>query len=262
MIELAQKHSAPKQDCMTGNKRQGFTLIELLIVAALFSVAFLIATSVFVSVQKNQRAIAGRQRLVADGRYLLEAMARTVRLGTIDYRYYRDPDNNGDVTDELSLLSHQTILVTRDQTGQQTCFRVNGTTLETTGGGTNCNGSWTRVTNTDTQVKIFQVVILPASDPYLGPRTSSLDCKAGTPTSNGTCTCDDAADGNVDEKDAVNCLADQRCVATTSGQDICLNTNRQPTVTIVLETESTNTLAGEQASASLQTTVASRVIQR
>lgn len=247
---------------MTGNKRHGFTLIELLIVAAVFSVAFLLATSVFVSVQKNQRGIASRQRLVADGRYVLEAMARTVRLGTVDYRYYRDPNNDGLATDELLLVNQQSILVVRDQTGLQTCFRVNNTVLETTEGGTNCDGAWVAITNSDTRVTQFQVAIMPGSDPFLGQRVSALDCQSGTPTSSGACACDDGADGFLDEKDATSCLADQRCVATSGGPEICLNVNRQPTVTLVLETASTNTTVGEQSSIALQTTVVSRVLKR
>lgn len=248
---------------MTGNKRSGFTLIELLVVAAIFSVAFLIATSVFVSVQRGQRAIANRQRIVADGRYVLEAMARTVRLGTVDFAYYRDPNADGSAADEVALINPQTVLAVRDQNGRQSCFQLSGTTLQTSSQlSADCQGGWTTITPSDVAVRKFQVYITPASDPFLGVRSSTLDCKSGTPTSSGTCLCNDAADTLDNDEDAVRCLAGQRCVAASGGPEICLNVNRQPTVTLVLETENVNVSAGERAAITLQTTVTSRSIKR
>ncbi len=245
----------------------GFTLIELLIVAAVFSVAFLLATSVFVGVQSNQRGIAGRQRVVADGRYILEAMARTVRLGSVDYSYYRDPNGNGHAEEavEHSPYDPWNILVTRDQGGLQTCYRISGQNLQTNSGSDNCIGTWTTITPTDIHVTKFQVYISPPSDPYLGERTSELDCNSGVPTSEGICICDDnlSSDGPNNDRDDENCLLEQRCVASTAGgQDICLNVNRHPTVTIVLETRNVNTASGEQSSIALQTTVTPRAIRR
>lgn len=251
---------------MTGNKRPGFTLIELLIVSAIFSVTFLIATSVFVSVQKNQRGIAGRQRIVTDGRYILEAMARSIRVGTIDYTYYRDPDANGDPSDNLPLSNFQTVLAVRDQDGVQTCYRINGTSLESTSGGNDCaltTTTWTPITPTDIQVTRFQVTITPSSDPFLGQRLSPTDCGSGAPTAEGTCACI----FDTDEYDLVNCLPEQRCVQYDTDSlgnplAICLNANRQPTVTLVLETKNNTATPGEQSAIALQTTVTSRVIKR
>lgn len=261
---------------MTGNKRRGFTLIELLIVTAIFSIAFLIATSVFVSVQKNQRGIAGRQRIVADGRYILEAMARSVRLGTIDYRYYADPDASCLVTNPasdcasdatwvannpVSLTKPIDRLVVRDQNGLQTCYGINGTTLVSSSGGVNCETSSTNITPSDIVVTKFEVAISPFSDPFLGPRTSPADCAGSLPAADGTCPCNDGDDGQNNDIDTNACLPEQRCVTAGTG-DICLNVNRQPTVTILLETRNANTSTGEQSSIALQTTVVSRIIKR
>lgn len=244
----------------------GFTLIELLIVAAVFSVAFLLATSVFVGVQANQRGVAGRQRVVADGRYILEAMVRTVRLGSIDYLYYRDPDGNLTANPD-NLRDPQPLLAVRDQQGIQTCYRWLGTKLQTISNQASCfypNLPGTDITPSDIVVTKFQVYISPQSDPYQGPRTSSLDCNSDNPTSDGVCVCDDiGSDGSDDDRDDFYCLPEQRCVAPAlGGQEICLNVNRHPTVTIVLETRSANTASGEQSSIALQTTVTPRTIRR
>ncbi len=253
----------------------GFTLIELLIVAALFAVAFLLATTVFANVQSNQRGIAGRQQIVADGRYLLEAMARTIRLGSIDYHYYRDPDNDGNAGDAVDLAKpaqlgssapFTDILAVRDQQGNQTCYRWlgAGNNLQTISGSANCNGTWTDITPADIIVTKFQIIITPASDPFLGTRTS-LDCKnvLGV-TADGACPCSDTSGGTQpdDDTDTASCLPQQRCVAISGGPEICLNVNKQPTVTLVLETKNNTTRSGEQSSIALQTTVTPRTLRR
>lgn len=258
---------------MIGNKRPGFTLIELLIVAAIFSVAFLIGTSVFVGVQQNQRGIAGRQRIVADGRYILEAMGRAVRLGTVDYAYYADPDGSCAVAlpasncaadaywianDSATLTRPVTRLVVRDQQGVQTCYEINGSILRSTSGGTTCEGTWNTITPTDIEVQKFQVIISPLSDPYLGQRTGPANCRSASPITDGACLCDNT-DG--DSVDTTQCLPEQRCV-TSGTADICLNVNKQPTVTLLLETKFVTAAPGEQSSVAMQTTVSSRLIQR
>lgn len=196
----------------------GFTLIELLIVASIFAVAFLLATTVFVNVQSSQRGIAGRQRIVADGRYILEAMARTVRLGSVDYRYYRDPDGNGSASDAIDLTSPQETLAVRDQEGTQTCYRKSGTTLQIISRQSNCfsTAAATNITPSDIQVTSFQVIISPRSDPYLGALSPGLDCNVLL-NPEGGCPCDDTLGQppNIeDDIDTSSCLLDQRCVAT------------------------------------------------
>lgn len=257
--------------------RAGFTLIEMLVVAGVFAVAFLLATTMFARVQSNQRGIAGRQRIVADGRYLLEAMARTVRLGAIDYKYYRNPDDIAGTNDPIDLtrpakISGASILVVRDPRGDQTCYRWEGPgkalQTVTVSNSARCDGTWTDITPSDVVVTNFQVLIAPVSDPFLGTRTS-VDCKnASGLSADGACPCNDALDGENDTDDTA-CLPQQRCVAqrpsepiSTANPEICLNVNQQPAVTLVLETKNNTIAPGERSSIALQTTVTPRTLRR
>ncbi len=224
----------------------GFTLIELLVAAAVFSVLFLVGTTVFTRVQSFQRGILTRQRVVADGRYMLEAMARTVRLGAIDYAYYQS--NN------INLSSPTDRLVIRDQLGNTTCYRLNSSAVET---GADCV-STTALTPSDLLVQKFSLRITPRSNPYLPSPSSAADCRVpgNLDPDAKVCACTGVAD-------TTSCWPDQRCLATgTTPAFVCKNAVTQPQVTILLTTQSTNAAPGEQTRLSLQTTVISRVYGR
>ncbi|MBI2984295.1 MAG: hypothetical protein HYY50_01590 [Candidatus Kerfeldbacteria bacterium] len=256
---------------MTGGKkysrlayRPSFTLVEILVVASVFSLLFLVASTIFVSVQSSQRASLIQQRVVADGRFMLETIARSVRLSSIDYEYYRDPDGNGNFSDEIPLSSRvgsaAVPLVLRDQNGGQTCYRLNTNVLEV---GTDCAG-WQGFTPADLQVTDFDAFVRPQSSPFLPVPTSEPECynyDAGAGDSNfdpdlGVCVCSDA-DG--DFLDSTNCFPNQRCVTATPGNWICQNATVQPQVTLVMRTVSSRAGPGESAETTLQTTVNSRV---
>ncbi len=71
-----------------GTGAKGFTLMELLVVLTIFSMVVTTATDIFLLTNRSQRKIFGLERTQADARYTLEAIAREVRTGTIDYAYY------------------------------------------------------------------------------------------------------------------------------------------------------------------------------
>lgn len=66
------------------NSEKGFTLIELLVALALFGLVVITITGVFSTILKSQRkalAIGGAQEA---GRYLLESMAKEIRMSSIN----------------------------------------------------------------------------------------------------------------------------------------------------------------------------------
>ncbi len=244
-------------------QRAGFTLIELLIVAAVFTVAALLATTVFSNIQSTQRKIQGQQRTAVDGRYILETIARSVRTSTINYAVYGGP---GEVTNPATILS------TVDQAGIVTCFRWQANQVQlltsTTVDCPTADPGWKSFTPGDLQVDALSFYMTPRSDPYRsGPRADG-DCKspttldatesfiiAGFDAQNGTCVCSTLG------TDSTNCYTDQTCV--TAGSVLaCANPNIQPQVTIYLTTSTKNVTVGEHSSVTLQTTVASRLYQR
>lgn len=233
---------------MTGNHRSGFTLIELLLVTAVFSVAVLMSTTVYSQRQNDQRRILVRQQEVADGRYLLETMARSVRVGTINYLYY---DN--------AVTNPTDILTTTDQDGITYCYKIQGSSILTTtlSTGTNCGaGTWTPISVTDMIVDEFKVFITPRSDPFRGLPASNADCfptpahPAVSGYAGNACKCGDYTD----------CYSDQQCVPA-GAVNICEPALAQPMVTLVLRTHVVGAGVGS-VFINMQTTVTSHVYQK
>lgn len=222
--------------------RAGFTLIELLIVAALFSITALIASSVFIDVQSSQRSTQIQQRTASDGRTILETMARSVRTGMVYY-------GSGDITNP------STSLTTVDQTGTTTCYRwsSNQVQVRTSTTTTDCSDvSWISFTPSILSIDKLQFSFTPRSDPFRPAPRSSSDCKFGATfdVSSGTCQCPTGVS---------TCFQDQTCAGTPA---ICINPNIQPQVTISMTTTSITTNPADQVTSNLQTTVVSRVYQR
>lgn len=240
---------------MTGAKarwrsRPGFTLIELLVVAAVFSLTFLIGTTVFTTTQRIQRQTLARQRVVADGRYVLEAIARTVRQTSIDYAYYQSRS--------LNLSNPQSILATKDASGASNCYRLQGDLVEQA---TDC-ANWSdavAITPDDLTIRNFFVYIRPRSNPYALPPVQSSDCRVAPPVAGvegydqaiGACLCVDSTD----------CYDDQRCV-TTAGTKTCQNATTQPHITLFIRSASLDAESEQPVELRFQTTVVSRVYGR
>lgn len=242
----------------------GFTLIELLIVTAVFSLIALVSTTVITRIQSTQRQILGKQRVVADGRYVLETVARAVRQNFINYQYYGD---NGPAL-------QQTVLATKDQTSVETCYRwdSNNKQIQVLSGAgvTNCAaGTWVNITPADLVVDDFHVFIAPLSDPFRPVPRTAADCRTpGTQfdATRGVCSCTAATATTA-------CFPDQACQSTDNvGKNcvagdpalscLCQNANHQPEVTIVIKTRTKNQASGEGAKATLQTTVTSHLYRR
>ena len=69
---------------MTGNRKEkGFTLTELLVAMTLFVVAVASASDLFASASRAQRKSVETQKVLDNGRYVLEAVAKTLRMGVI-----------------------------------------------------------------------------------------------------------------------------------------------------------------------------------
>jgi len=63
--------------------RNGFTLVELLVGLAIFSSVIVIATSLFVSTFRNQRKSIAILNVQENGRYLMEFIAKEIRMSQI-----------------------------------------------------------------------------------------------------------------------------------------------------------------------------------
>lgn len=238
---------------MGRSQHKGFTLIELLVVTAVFAMVFLIATTVYSRIFVQQQKASSSQQVTADGRFILETMARSIRQGTVDYTYYR--------TATPALPRPQQILVLRNAVNGQLCYGLTNGKIQFS---TDCT-TWQDITPTTLQVTEFWVYIRPGSDPFAGIPASQADCPATTTYSNGTCVCPTLA-GFPNVGDSSQCFAGQTCAQidteVPTSPFICKNANIQPAVTIYLTTKPTNNRDTDTTAKTLQTTVTSRVYKR
>jgi len=235
--------------------RPAFTLIELLVVTAIFSVVFLIGASVYTSGFTKQKKVQSQQRVTAEARYILETIARTIRVGTVDYAFYTTACSGG----PCDLSQAQSLLALRDETNTPVCFALDAGRLVTTATCTQPTSTWSVVTPTDLQTSALSIWINPAADPFLALPTKNADCKVNPPvgvtgyqSTIGVCGCAVDAD----------CFTGQTCSAAAGSTTLsCRNPNVQPMVTAVL---TMGTLPGAQfpSSTTLQTSTVSRIYRR
>lgn len=253
-------------------KRPAFTLIELLIVAAVFGLTALLATSVFANIQSTQRAVQSQDRVTTDGRYLMETIARSVRTGTINYNAYGAGGVAGTVETKLAIIEADNTF---------TCYEYvsgpPGSVTLRTGAASDCTGGTaSTLSPADISVTRLSFFISPKSDPYRPLARSAADCGTnpaiGSPvvegydSTKGVCVCQQPAAGN-----ATGCFTDQLCTSTANpgvgcvtgeANCICKNPNVQPHVTIYLRTQTASGATREKGDQVLQTTVVSRSYQR
>lgn len=267
--------------------QRGFTLLELIVAAAIFSIALLVATGLFVSVTRGQKRVQSLSKVQDDARFVLEQMAQAVRIDGIDYNYYLDRNGDGqvypaDLTEDNDISDAAlSELVTNDASSVRRVFRQytvaatgqnvigvcsQNTLVSAENGrckpGQEATAAFSIVTPTSINITDFKVWIDPGSDPFAPPPTSPSDCKSvNFDKPRGVCTCNDTADGSDDDTDATNCFPDQKCVTRVSS-DICVNPNIQPRATLVISSTGGSARAEEQVTLTFQTTVSSRIYKR
>ncbi|MFH0951645.1 MAG: prepilin-type N-terminal cleavage/methylation domain-containing protein [Patescibacteria group bacterium] len=152
---------------MTKKRPRGFTLIEILIAITLFSITIVVAVDVIVAYTKLQNRGVIQQTLGSDARFVMESIARQMRLGTIDYDYYADPpDESGEIYLTAGPINK---LAIKDNANNVTLYRLNTGTdkvevsndIYDIGGGT-----WTSITPDDIEISRLDFYISPAVDPF------------------------------------------------------------------------------------------------
>lgn len=269
---------------------RGFTLIEILTAVAIFSVAMLVSTSLFVTTTKSQKRIQSVAKVQDDARFVLESMVRQVRVDGVDYAYYLDPDGDGSHADLIPLTvdplnpspQRVEVLVVKGSDGERTFYAryQHGTRagqprfaigLCTTSVTETClaapNG-YTDITPGSISVEQFGAWISPGSDPNAVPPNGANDCRTnkddgplaiprdyGYASAQNVCTCDPAA--NQPDGSNLSCYPSQTCDA-----GVCMNANEQQRATIVITSKGGGSQTSEDVSLTLQTTVSSRIYHR
>ncbi|MBI3956434.1 MAG: type II secretion system protein [Candidatus Kerfeldbacteria bacterium] len=136
------KHETSQRDAQSGpgerhdseKRDHGFTLVEILVVVAVFSITMLVAVNIFLITTRSSRRAALSQKIQGDVRFAVEAMAREVRYGTIDYDCYSpnpgcDPEDPTHTPYELNNLvtnnkGRTPLLALRDVNGNRVRYKV------------------------------------------------------------------------------------------------------------------------------------------
>lgn len=142
------------------NNKFGFTLVEVIVALGIFSIATTYSVSIFVQSNQVQKRTANEQRLQSDARYVLEVMAREVRLGHLDYAYYAA---QGISLANMPLTQGNAILAVRDVDNNQILFRrgQNGARYVAQ---VYSGGAWLDITPEDLNVARLSFYIAPSSD--------------------------------------------------------------------------------------------------
>ena len=220
------------------------TLMELIVAAGIFTTVTFIAVNLFVTASGVQKRIASTQRIQEDMRYVVEAIAQQVRLGSIDYAYYQDPNVDANYADAVDLhpsaASRPSTLALLDQSGTnfvlfsldvdklKYCSRPDRTSA--------C--AWLDITPEQVSITRLEFMIMPSADPFANP--SSLACLTVNPCAG---QCQSYRWDNT------------RCEYYSDGH------NFQPKVRIVMEARGSIGQPREQGNLSLETIVSTRQVQ-
>ena len=240
----------------------GFSLMEIVVFLAIFSTTALIAVDLFLTITRVQRQVRNVQAVQTDARFALEAMGREIRIGAIDYDYYKNVCLGGDYfgnpcTDDndcqdgicgsIDLSQPTYVLATRDQDNKQIFYRRSnegaGDKIEVCSNTplafVRCNliysgdvppelqSEWQNVTPPRVRVTDLRFYISPAFNPF---------------------------------SKKISCVEDEDCDSGNCTAGLCEIPDIQPSVTIMLEAESGSDLSHEKAN--LQTTITSMIYQR
>jgi prepilin-type N-terminal cleavage/methylation domain-containing protein len=219
-------------------RQAGFTLIEMIIALSIFVLVILIVSNIYVSFNNSQRKVATMQKLQDDVRYVFETMAQEIRLGKINYQYYRALSTPVDLHPLASGQTPVTTLAIINQSGQSVFFRRADSNLryckEITSGDCSIDDNWQNITPEGVSVLNLQFIITPSADPFSEP--------SGLPD-----PCNDAS--------AV-CPVGYRCSSA-----VCRyysdGHNFQPKVRIILKTSSTDV---QRSQLIMQSVISSRLI--
>lgn len=159
-------------------RRRAFTVIEIVIVMAIFSIVLGVIIQIFVFTTRTQRQSRSVQEAYAQGRAAVEALAREVQNGSVDYLYYADELNGSQLTTQPV-----SVAALRDSLGAEVQLRCVEHLAE--GGvqacsaatpelgqvqlcrGSGCSsGSWAGVTDEATDVTSWRVWLGPVDDPF------------------------------------------------------------------------------------------------
>jgi prepilin-type N-terminal cleavage/methylation domain-containing protein len=149
----------------TNNK--GFTLIEMLVVLAIFSTFVVLASDLFLTINRVQREIRTSERVLSESRYILETIAQDVRAGLIDYKTYGNP---ADPTDAIVNPANELIYISqaseRVRIKKDTTFCPSSLSQPCVLISRDDGATWASMTPLGVKVTDLKFIVQPEQDPF------------------------------------------------------------------------------------------------
>lgn len=146
---------------------QGFTLMETVVGLALFGVALIALTDIYLLSQVAQNRLVGETKIQSDARYVMEVMAREIRMNMIDYEAISGSSEQS--SSEQSFLNY---LPLRDLADNTLVFFTTSSPTICEGGTTNClavmrnNSDSASITPSGVNILRANFYVYPESDPF------------------------------------------------------------------------------------------------
>ncbi|OGY92416.1 MAG: hypothetical protein A3B31_03845 [Candidatus Komeilibacteria bacterium RIFCSPLOWO2_01_FULL_53_11] len=143
----------------------GYTIVELIVTVAVFGLAFIAIGAIFIGFSTAQSHASASQRLLNEGNFVLEAVAREIRMNAIDYG--------------CGLMSYSYICLTAPD-GTETHFRFNDPSapniLQTCSNPVSVDAScpWANLHSSDVVITNVEFHVFPQNDPF-APNASDGD---------------------------------------------------------------------------------------
>lgn len=244
----------------TTHHPRGFTLIEVIVALGIFSTVTLIAINIFVTVTGVQKRVASTQKVQEDVRYIVEAMAQQIRLGSINYAWYANPDwdiGTGDALDLYPTSTPPSTLAVIDQDGAYIYFKLDTSDPDIhkvvfckksppTQTDACAGDDWINITPTQITVESLKFVITPSADPFPLTTPTAVDC---------------TAQGDADCLAQGPAYTSYRCLDSTTCRYYADGDNFQPKVRIIMSSRGVAGQALEEGFISVQTTVSTRTVE-
>jgi prepilin-type N-terminal cleavage/methylation domain-containing protein len=208
----------------TRHNQKGVTLIEALVAMSVFALALSLILGIMNNSMRQQRKVNAEQKVASNARDVIEAIAREVRMDSIDYYKHK-------ITHSEDLIDSTDHLYLKQSGGQPLEFTYNDIN-------DNAELNGVQINSNDVEITGLSFFIRPTSDPfYIKSCEDDSDC----------------AILDYPVEPSGKCLS--------SG--MCKLVNDQPRVTIVLSAQLRNiTDPTKQSTIDLQTTVTTRRYQR
>ncbi len=139
--------------------KAGFTLVEMLISASILVLVALSVVDIYFRAIGAQKKIGQTANVLQDAQFVMESIAKDIRLSEIDYGYAYNADiDNGIVNDEIELALKNSVTP-----GWYLRYRLNGAVIERI---SSLTGVWQPVTKSNITIDSLKFFIKPEIDPF------------------------------------------------------------------------------------------------